>query len=542
MQLHNVTYFHPNKDLLFENISLTIAPHEKAALIGNNGAGKSTLMRILAGELQPAAGNVISDSKPFYVPQQLGQFNHLTVAQALHLEDKLKALHAILQGDVSETNMALLNDDWTLEERCQEALEAWGLEGLDLHQPMQQLSGGQKTKVFLAGIGIHQPDIVLLDEPSNHLDSDARALLYDFIEHTNSTLLVVSHDRQLLNLLDTMLELSKRNITVYGGNYDFYAAQKQLEHNALDQDVKSKEKALRKAKEVERDAAERQSKLNARGKKKQEKAGLPTISMNTFRNNAEKTTARMKDAHSNKASHLHEELTELRKALPDMDKMKFGFENPALHKGKVLLTAKDIRFSYGNGELWPAGLSLQLLSGERLSLKGRNGGGKTTLINIILGRLQPTAGTVQSAISNAVYIDQDYSLINNQLSVYAQAAQFNTAALQDHEIKTRLARFLFTHDYWDKPCNTLSGGEKMRLMLCCLTLAQQAPDVIILDEPTNNLDMQNIAILTAAINAYNGTLIVVSHDRYFLEEVRVQRSIDLGGGLLAQYTDGGNAE
>jgi ATPase subunit of ABC transporter with duplicated ATPase domains len=282
--LQNLSYIHPNKDLLFDDINLTVNRQDKVALTGNNGAGKSTLLKIITGVLQPSSGVVKTSSKPYSIPQLFGQFNDLTIAQALGIEDKLKALKGILDGHVTEENMALLDDDWTIEERCSEALAYWGLDDLILTQKMETLSGGQKTKVFLAGISIHQPEIVLLDEPSNHLDVSGRALLYDFIESSSSTMIVVSHDRKLLNLLHPVCELSKRGIMVYGGNYDFYAEQKAIESNALNQDVKNKEKALRKAKEIERETAERQQKLDARGKKKQEKSGLPTIFMNTFRN------------------------------------------------------------------------------------------------------------------------------------------------------------------------------------------------------------------------------------------------------------------
>ena len=395
---------------------------------------------------------------------------------------------------------------------------------------METLSGGQKTKVFLAGIIIHRPEIVLLDEPTNHLDTPGRSILYDYIRSTKNTLVVVSHDRTLLNLLDTVYELGKRGITVYGGNYDFYAEQKMIESDALSQDLKSKEKAFRKAKETERESLERQQKLDARGKKKQEKAGLPTISMNTLRNNAEKSTARLKGVHAEKVDAISQELNQLRKELPDVDKMKMDFDNSALHNGKVLITARDVNFGYDDRLLWIPSLNFQIRSGERIALKGLNGSGKTTLIKMILGELQPLSGTIDKAGVKAIYIDQDYSFIENNLHVYEQAQQFNSGALQEHEIKIRLNRFLFTEAYWDKPCKALSGGEKMRLILCCLTISNQAPDLIILDEPTNNLDIQNIEILTAAINEYRGTLLVVSHDEYFLKEIEVERTIDLDKG------------
>jgi ATPase subunit of ABC transporter with duplicated ATPase domains len=525
--LQNITYTHPNKDLLFDNIDLTINQHHKIALIGNNGAGKSTLLQIMAGVLPPAAGHVHTDSKPYYIPQHFGQYNDLTIARALRIADKLEALKEILDGNATEANLILLDDDWILEERCQEALAYWGLLGFDPAQKMSTLSGGQKTRVFLAGISMHRPEIVLLDEPSNHLDTTGRQLLYDLIRTYPGTLMVVSHDRKLLNLLHSVYELSKHGITVYGGNYDFYAAQKQLQSNALNEEVRSKEKALRKAKETEREAAERQQKLDARGKKKQEKAGLPTISMNTFKNNAEKSTSRMKGVHAEKVGGISQALHALRKELPDTDKMKFGFDNTALHTGKILVAVKDINVSYGKHLVWRKPLNFQILSGERMALKGPNGSGKTTLIRIILGETEAESGTVYRADNKAVYIDQDYSLIDDELKVYEQAKEFNLTGLHEHEIKIRLSRFLFTQDFWGKSCSTLSGGEKMRLMLCCLTIRNQAPDLIILDEPTNNLDIQNIEILTAAINDYQGTLIVVSHDEYFLEQINVEHTLEL---------------
>jgi ATPase subunit of ABC transporter with duplicated ATPase domains len=160
-------------------------------------------------------------------------------------------------------------------------------------------------------------------------------------------------------------------------------------------------------------------------------------------------------------------------------------------------------------------------------LKGQNGSGKTTLIKIITKKLAPKQGTIYKAESTIVYIDQDYSLIDNQLTIYEQAEKFNNSGLQEHDIRMRLNRFLFSQNDLEKSCSSLSGGEKMRLMLCCLTISNQAPDIIILDEPTNNLDIQNIEILTQAINEYQGTLIVVSHDEYFLEQIDIHNTIQL---------------
>ncbi|WP_310589271.1 ATP-binding cassette domain-containing protein [Dyadobacter sp. CY327] len=170
---------------------------------------------------------------------------------------------------------------------------------------------------------------------------------------------------------------------------------------------------------------------------------------------------------------------------------------------------------------------MQITSGERIAIKGHNGSGKTTLINLMLGKLEPRSGNIYRAVDQCIYIDQDYSLIHNHLSIYEQAQRYNSGHLQEHEVKIRLNRFLFTKNEWEKRCENLSGGEKMRLILCCLTISNQSPDMIILDEPTNNLDIKNIEILTTAVNEYRGTLLVISHDAYFLSQINIERTIEL---------------
>lgn len=526
--LQDLAYCHPDKELLFQHIYLTAGSGEKLALVGNNGTGKSTLLKLIAGALQPSGGQIIALEKPYYVPQVFGQFNHLTVAQALGIHEKVIALQQILSGNINEQNLTVLDDDWTIEERCREALNYWKLPQVDLQQSMDSLSGGQKVKVFLAGISLHQPGFVLLDEPTNHLDIESRQILYDLIRVSSATFIVVSHDRTLLNLLDTTCELSSKGIACYGGNYDFYTEQKNIEKQALVSDVQNTEKALRKAEEKRRETLERQARLNARGKKKQEKAGVAKIMMNTLRNSAENSTAKAKSVHTEKMEGIATELKELRAALPDIDQMKLGFDYTHLHKGKILFTTTDINFKYGKLFVWNESLSLQINSGDRIALKGANGSGKTTLIRLLLGELQPATGTITSAIQHAVYIDQEYSLIQNNLSVYEQAQLYNNSGLQQHEIKIRLARFLFNKEDWDKRCSALSGGERMRLILCCLTIGKHAPDIIILDEPTNNLDIQNIEILTGAIRDFKGALLIVSHDITFLKNVGVEQEIIIG--------------
>ena len=189
-----ITYIHPDNQVLFKGIDLTINKGQKVALVGNNGSGKSTFLRILAGTLQAQEGEIIYPTPPYYVPQHFGQYDNLTVAQALRIDGKLEALRAITEGDASFSNFNTLADDWTIEERSLAALHAWGLEHILLSQPMRTLSGGEKTKVFLSGIEIHQPSILLLDEPTNHLDITHQIMLMELVKKLNVTVISAIHD------------------------------------------------------------------------------------------------------------------------------------------------------------------------------------------------------------------------------------------------------------------------------------------------------------------------------------------------------------
>ncbi|REC47281.1 ribosomal protection-like ABC-F family protein [Chryseobacterium pennipullorum] len=526
--LQNISFGFPGGDLLFNPINLTIQAHTKSALVGSNGMGKSTLLKIIAGEIQPLSGNMNVQGQIFYVPQMFGNFNHLTIAECLKVDPKLDALYKITNGEVDEQYFEILNDDWDIEERCRNALQYWNLEQFDLNQKLEALSGGQKTKVFLAGMMVNETDMIVLDEPTNHLDLEARKKLYDFIEKTNATVIMVSHDRTLLNLVNTIFELSNQGIAAYGGNYDFYAEQKEVESEALQNDIHAKERALKKAKEKERETLERKQKLDTKGKQKQEKSGVARIMMNTLRNNAEKNTSKLKSVHAEKISDISEDLRDLRSAVRNSDQMKVNFSDSNLHSGKVLVTAEDINFSYGAEKLWPENLDLEVRSGDRISIKGPNGSGKTTLIQLLLGSLKPSAGNISRAGFNSIYIDQEYSLIDPDKTLYEFVQKFNDSALQESEVKTLLSRFLFRKETWGKKCGVLSGGERLRLLLCGLSISTGAPDVMILDEPTNNLDLQNVEILTNSIKDYHGTLLVISHDEVFLEEIGVHKEVILG--------------
>lgn len=555
ISIQQISYIHPDKEVLFSDLNFAISKGQKLGLVGNNGCGKSTLLQIIAGQLSPSSGVIVRPDDLYYIPQHFGQYDSLTIAQALQIDSKRQALHAILAGDASTENFTLLDDDWNIEERSVAALDSWGI-GHPLSYPLHLLSGGGKTRIFLAGMNIHTPSVILMDEPTNHLDSSGRQRLYDWVEKWRSTLLAVSHDRTLLNLLPEICELEKHQITYYGGNYEFYKEQKALMQEALQQRIDEKEKALRAARKVARETAERRDKQNVRGEKANIKKGIPRIVLNALQGKSEKSTSKLNGVHQEKAEKLTDERNQLRGSLSPTATLKTDFNSSSLHNGKTLVTAKNINFGYYPNQndndsqnendcpsendtsgsnssklpaqlLWQAPISFQLKSGDRLRIEGTNGSGKTTLLKIITGQLEPQEGTLTRADFSYVYLNQEYSIIDDRNSILEQAYAFNSRNLPEHEIKIILNRYLFPAPEWDKSCRKLSGGEKMRLAFCCLMISNNTPDMFILDEPTNNLDIQSIEIITNTIKKYTGTVIAISHDNYFIREIGVDQHIAL---------------
>ena len=524
----DLSYIHPDRNPLFQQLSFSIPPKQKIALIGSNGSGKSTLLRILSGELTPSSGEILSKERPYYVSQHLGQYNHLSIRQALNVDDKLHALEQIIAGNADTEYFSVLNDDWTIEERIRSAMSYWEVDHLNIDQKLGTLSGGEKTKVFLCGVRIHLPGIILLDEPSNHLDMKSREKLYEWIQSTSACLLVVSHDRTLLNLLSPTLELTADKIHTYGGNFEFYKTERDKKNHAMQNQISEKEKELRKIKKAARESMERQMKNDVRGEKASQKKGIARIMMGNLKDQAEKSTASLKKNQEEKLSGISKDLSDMRVQLSRQNELKINFENTRMHSGKILIEAKEINFAYpGKESLWDSRKSFQIRSNERIGIKGNNGSGKTTLIKLITGLYEASEGCINRAGFQSIYIDQEYSIIRNELSVYEQIQEFNSRKLQEHEIKIILNRFLFPKECWDKQNFHLSGGEKMRLLLACLQVNNNTPDLFILDEPTNNLDIQSTEILTNTLKEYEGTIILISHDTYFTQEISIQRHIEL---------------
>ncbi|AXY78422.1 ABC transporter ATP-binding protein [Paraflavitalea soli] len=524
----HITYHTPNRGLLFNDISFSLHKGEKAAIVGNNGTGKTTLLKILAGHIKGFTGDLRINGTLHYVPQHYGHFNQLTVAAALGIAPLLEALQAIEQGATDQHYYDLLEHHWDIAARCEEAFARWGITGVDLHQPLQQLSGGMKTRLFLSGIDIFEPAIVLLDEPTNHLDAKARAQLYEWMENTSCTLLLTSHDRQLLRLCQPIWELQPSGISAYGGNYDFYAAQKEIEITAREHALAHHEKAWKEAKLKQQEVLERKQHADAQARRKGLQSGLPKAVINGRRTAAEASTGKLKHIHNDKVTELRNSLQEAAAMAQVQRIMKGYFNNPTLPRGKVLIQANDINFAYGNNPfLWAQPLTFTIRSGDRLAISGANGSGKSTLFHLLRGQLLPSQGSLQIAPCTTLLLDQDYSLIDRSKTVLEQAMAYNEAPLDPPIVHTLLANFLFMPDSWDRSCAVLSGGEMLRLVLCCMVLQNRTPDIIFLDEPVNNLDLSNIRMLAKIFAEYKGTLIIISHDKGFLQEAGIVEELPL---------------
>lgn len=525
--ISDVSYRYSNQQVLLKHVRFSVSSNRKVSIIGNNGIGKSTLLKLLAGELTPSSGTIQCSTRPYYIPQQIG-VREQCISEALGLNEKLKALHAISNGSSDPAYYDLLEDDWDIESRCRSALDYWGLTDIEWTSSLESLSCGEKSKVFLAGWLIHKPDIVLLDEPTNHLDQTGREKLYNYITNCKATIVVVSHDITLLNLFDTTCELSKKGIKAYGGNYAFYKEQKEIEEKALEQQINSEEANLRTARKKARETQERQDKRTSQGNKSKQKGGVARIILNARSGFAENSSAKLKEKHSDIIRNKQQQLLELRQKQRISSKLKIDFENAQLHDGKLLVEAVNINFGYScEMTVWKKPLSIEVRSGERIRITGNNGTGKTTLIRLLTGELLPSIGEIKKADFSYIYLDQQYSQVHKDVTILELAIGYNSNNLQDHEIKLRLNRALFPKETWDKNCQTLSGGERMRLYVCCLMISNHFPDMFILDEPTNNLDLSSLSILTNTIKSYRGTILVISHDKHFIDEIGITKSIEL---------------
>lgn len=475
---HDVSLSFSNGRQIFHELSGVI-PSGKIGLVGNNGAGKSTLLKLVIGELKPDSGQVIVQNKIWSIFSQKDSEPRTTLAQ-LDLHD-------------------------------------WGLSKSNL-PPWHTLSGGEQTRIRLAEAFQLQPELLILDEPTHHLDAKGIAVLQQNIRRFNGNILIVSHFPQLLENLDAICELRDGRLHLYGGGYSQYMEQAEKEKQAWFLRVQSAEQRLRQAKATRTESLERQEKRRANGKRNVKNSGLPKILIGKRKRNAEETYGKLSDAHGEKVERATTTLMEVKSERRLRGKIQFDLNCDAHVKSQVLVSVRDANISFGSeGILWKQALSFDVFGTSRLWLKGNNGSGKSTLLKMIVGIMQPTRGHVNTARRHEVaYLDQHlgFDLFSKQtvLEYFLNSLEHRTEA----QIRILLGRAQFYGDDVFKEICHLSGGEMVRLSFVKLFSVQEKISLLLLDEPTNNLDLEGRQALEQALKDFPGAVIVATHDSEFI--------------------------
>ena len=507
---------------ILSSVNLTLKEGARMGLVGVNGSGKSTLMKLIAGGMQPDTGTVslMKGAQVGLLTQQADIDSDLNVWDELarvfeplqRMEERLREMeHEMAEKHADPEAMARLSEDYArLTERferkggyewpsrIQGTLVGLGFSKERQEMPARLLSGGEKTRLCLARILLSQPDLLLLDEPTNHLDLSATQWLEDTLRKYRGTVLVISHDRYFLNsVCDCMAELSMTHLTQYEGNYDAFSVKRRmnLERQLKEYQMQQKEIARQKA------IIERYRMYN---REKSIKA------------------AESREKQLEKMERIERPVDEQR--------IRFCFE-ARRRTGEDVLMAKDLSKGFGGRRLFQH-FDLHLRAGDRVAIIGPNGIGKTTLLRILVGELPPDTGTVLYGSNVDVgYYDQQQAGLHEHKSVMDEVWD-DFPRMQPDEVRSVLALFLFTGDDVFQPISTLSGGERGRVALTKLMLRKD--NLLLLDEPTNHLDMDSREVLEGALDDFTGTLLTVSHDRYFINRV-ANRVVEMTADGVREY-------
>jgi ATPase subunit of ABC transporter with duplicated ATPase domains len=515
----------PDGDVLFDGLSFVAGP-VRSGLVGRNGAGKSTLLRLIAGRLTPQRGAIRVSGELGYLPQDLTLDTTLRVDQALGIDAVRRAITAIESGDASEENFAVIGDEWDVDERAEALLGKLGLGAIGLDRSVGELSGGEtillglateRAEALLGKLGLaaellRRPDVLLLDEPTNNLDLRARRHLYDAVDHFRGALLIVSHDRELLDRVDQIGDLRKGDITWYGGNLTAYEEAVAIEQEAAERMMRSAEADVRKEK---RDLVEARMKMDqrrARGQRAFEQGGIPKIVAGGLKRSAQVSAGKHLGMQSERLESAQEALSEAESLVHDDDTIRVDLPKTAVPAGRIVLRLEDHVLRTG------AHVELEIRGPERIALTGPNGAGKTTLLESVTGGELP-------AVPFRL-LPQRLDLLRDDLSIVDNLALL-APSTENQERRSRLARFLFRGRAADQLVSTLSGGERFRATLAALLLAEPPPQLLMLDEPTNNLDLASVAQLKDALASYSGALLIASHDLPFLRDIGITRWLEL---------------
>ncbi|MHA4773869.1 ABC-F family ATP-binding cassette domain-containing protein [Streptomyces sp. MSC1_001] len=529
----NLSFSWPDDTPVLHDLSFALTSG-RTGLVAPNGSGKSTLLKLIAGELRPATGSVSVGGSLGYLPQTLPLANDLTVAEVLGVAAVIRALDAVESGDVDEEHFTTIGDDWDIEERTRAQLDRLGLAGLALDRPLGTLSGGQVVQLGLAAQLLKRPDVLLLDEPTNNLDRDARHRLYDVLSDFDGLLLLVAHDRALLDRMDGIAELSGSKLRLYGGDYTAYEEAVRAEQEVAEKNVRSAEQELKREKRELQQARERAERRASNASRNLKNAGLPRIFAGNMKRGAQESAGRAGQMHASRVGEAKARLDEAGRALREEQRIVIDLPDTRVPAGRDLFLGAGMQVRHDGKDVFAeGGVDLSVRGPERIALTGPNGAGKTTLMRLITGELAPDGGEVRRGDGRVASLSQRLDLLDPDLTVADNFAAF-APERPEAERMNLLARFLFRGPRAHLPVGVLSGGERLRATLACVLCAEPAPHLLLLDEPTNNLDLASVARLESALDSYQGAFVVVSHDERFLAGIGVNRWLRLADGTLVE--------
>lgn len=524
--IHHLSYSIPDTAVCFDAVTLNFT-QKRYGIIGDNGVGKTTLLKLILQEIVPQQGSIQCQGDVLYCPQNYEpKDTHETIAETLGISEKLQALSRIQNGELKSEDYELIDNDWDLQARAQQWLAVFDLENIDWNRPFLSLSGGQQTKILLIRAFLSNADFILFDEPTNNLDQHSRAKLYEWIRATKKGLLIVSHDRTLLNMMDEMIEITTKGVHRYGGKYDFYVEQKALQHAALERKLFDAKQKVQQTEQSVQDSREKLEQRRKQGKTLRKAGKIDKMTAKSKQGRSEKTQSR----NTIQADHMQDQAEALLETVKSQIEIKESIHADLsatrVPNGKLVLAIEDLCFAYPHEKKLFDHFCLTITGPERIALTGKNGAGKTTLIQLILGELQPDSGKIFCGVHAICYLDQSIRFLDYSLSVLENFQKLNP------EITTRdayfaLASFNFRNKDAEKIVSNLSGGERIRAGLAIRLLSKKPPQLILLDEPTNHLDIRSIEAIEEALRAYEGAMIVISHDQEFLENVGVEGLLKL---------------
>ncbi|UQE74150.1 ATP-binding cassette domain-containing protein [Gordonia sp. PP30] len=489
----------------------------RTGLIGDNGTGKSTLLALISGALTPDHGVIDVDGRVGLLPQQLVLDTAATVADLLGVRPQLDALRAIESGDADPVHFETLADRWDVEAQARAVLDALGLESVGLDRPVGALSGGETVLTALAGLRAAGDDVVLLDEPTNNLDRPARHALYDMLEHWPGALIVVSHDVALLDRMDETAELRAGALTVFGGPYSEYRAHLDAEQAAAEQALRTAEQRLKVEKRQRIEAQTKLARRERTARKDFENKRRPKIAMNLRKGDAQVSAGKLRGELDDKVDAARDAVRVQAERIRKDAGIRIELPDPAVPAGRRLA-------EFGDG----AGTSIVVRGPERIALTGRNGIGKTRLLESLIHAGKAAPGDLSgTALTDRIgYLPQRLDHLDDTASIVDVVAAAASRTAPD-ELRARLAQFGFRGDAIHRSVGDVSGGERFRVALAGLLLADPPHQLVVFDEPTNNLDLASVDALAGALDAYRGAILVVSHDDAFLNRLRIGTRLTL---------------